>query len=424
MRLSRGLWITLAAVFTLHGAGASANAQTDAPRPPLFDLLALTPDNENARATWSYVDYHALITSREGAVLPQSYQEWLAGNDAEDAATGAVNAALFGVSTGPGELIQFMATEDYAATIGIDFFEIERAVSYGMAPTQVTALQGDFDPDAIDAAYTARGYEVLAASGITTYCGENGCDGGAVQNLTRRDTADPFGGNLGRQQPVLLFEGSETNASRDLVASAVPLSELAALEGVYTGDSPSLLDAPEYRAAAEAVTRTGTLRQAWFNRADELDLANQLPFDLSDDATRFREELMQSLTPIPEAQLFVFADTATETGQTAYVALVYADATDAQSATDIAVERLASLDSNASRRAWADILDDRSITVSSSVYESAETGLAVALIALETPPLVPFVEGEMPEFSASAFRLLVNAYSRRDLLWLAMGSGE
>ena len=97
--------------------------------------------------------------------------------------------------------------------VGFDFTDIDRAITFGTPPSNGTVLVGSFDPSAIGAAYAARGYTSSAAGEHALLCPEAGCDTGLALDLASIDPRIPFGGRLGRSEPLAV-------APSDLLSSA------------------------------------------------------------------------------------------------------------------------------------------------------------------------------------------------------------
>src|SRR5262249_14167693 len=140
--------------------------------------------------------------------------------------------------------------------IGFDFFSIEQELNYGRPPEQALQLSGQFGLDKVRAALTTEGYTRQDQAGVEVWCGPDGCDKGGTLHVRDRNPANPFGGELGRKWPIVIQENNLIGSpSLDVIQNHV---------AVKAGNNKSLGDAPEYRAAVEALTQNGVLMQAYF----------------------------------------------------------------------------------------------------------------------------------------------------------------
>ncbi|MBE0690359.1 MAG: hypothetical protein IH587_09595, partial [Anaerolineae bacterium] len=196
------LWLILAALLAIVlPAGAQDSAAGDQ---PLLDMLALVPDSPEARASIvSYVDYRAVEAARSGAAQPESWADWQATRRADADAYELWVAAFTGVNSGPNVLLTTLQeAEAWPAILGFDFFDVDRALEYGQPPSLAQILYGDFDAGAIVAAYEAASFSAETVGDLTLLCGSTGCENGMQINLNNRNPANPFGGMLGRQEPL------------------------------------------------------------------------------------------------------------------------------------------------------------------------------------------------------------------------------
>jgi hypothetical protein len=232
-------------------------AQDNAAESSLLDMLALVPDNPQARgAILSYVDYRAVESTRPGAAQPQTWAEWDALQNANDPSAGLWMAAFFGVSSGPPTFVQYLLQfETMPEVVGFDWFDIDRALTYGDPPSVGIVLAGDFDAESIIAAFESRGFEERELNGLSLLCGDEACDGFKV-DFQSRDVANPFGGNLGRQEPLLIAPGYLINSA--------DYAQVEAMADAYADDENSLADAPDFHAAAAIASASGVLVQAQF----------------------------------------------------------------------------------------------------------------------------------------------------------------
>ncbi|MBL8147640.1 MAG: hypothetical protein JNL34_14780 [Anaerolineae bacterium] len=341
----------------------AASAQDD--RVPILVVLASVPDTPESRATFSYADYAAIMGEAEG----------------DDRFP-----PLLQVYSGPSLAYASLRLEEQERLIGVPFFAIEQAASWGLPPGMVTVFQGAFEAEAVQAALEAREFTTSELNGLPLFCGAAGCDQGMRSNLEVREPGDPFGGELARQQPVLFvpLEGVNQLLSSALIETVELSSEVVA------GEALSLADNPEVQAAVDAAALGGLLRQALFTDAEWIGPAPD------------------GAKPLPPYRLAVLGEAQTEDRLSASVTLVYETLDEAEAAAAALETRLASYESVRVERPYADLLDERGIVATFSAVEDAETGLAVAQVVFSGPD------------DALGYRLLVQGLYNRDLGWLGM----
>ena len=149
---------------------------------------------------------------------------------------------LDGIASGPSDLFAGLMNGGPAwpEVVGFDFTDIDRAITFGTPPSNGTVLVGSFDPSAIGAAYAARGYTSSAAGEHALLCPEAGCDTGLALDLKSIDPRIPFGGRLGRSEPLAV-------APSDLLSSAdaATIDEMLA---AADGSTASVADLDAFRA--------------------------------------------------------------------------------------------------------------------------------------------------------------------------------
>src|SRR5262249_16483112 len=152
------------------------------------------------------------------------------------------------------------------------------------------------------------------------WCSANGCDKGSEMDLTARNTANPFGGEFGRHQPILMADGRLISASSaQIITDHVSVAE---------GSAASLADAPEYSAAVRTLSQNRTLLEGYFLDGDPLAQLGQLNFMMPAtvspaQARRVLQGLLEDYEALPAFKLAVFADIVTDTEQAARAVLVY-----------------------------------------------------------------------------------------------------
>jgi hypothetical protein len=314
-------------MFIVTPALAPAAAQDAQPAPNrLLQMLALTPDDANSRAYLGYVDYRALEAARgiqtlaaaDFAQKTDRFALWL--------------AAMGGVSTGMELSYLFQYLDRMQDAVGFSFSDIDQSLVFGQPPQTGTILAGNFDADRIAAAYRARDFQQTEIGGLPAWCGPDGCDSGLAQNLRDRNPANPFGGQFGRAEPLIVLPG--------FVADSPSPGVIESIAAAYQDKQPSLADAPEYRAIAEAVAQAGTLSQVLF--INPLDLNTPDPALLTDASNSSALEIIKGYRTLPLYSLAAFADRIDGQNQLASVALVYNDEESANQAGEELLKRFSS----------------------------------------------------------------------------------
>src|SRR5690625_6249437 len=124
----------------------------------------------------------------------------------------------------------------YPEVLGLDLFDIRQTLEFNEPPEQALVLLGEFDDEAVVAAFEARDY-VVAGDSPHLLCPAAGCDTGMVPDLRNRDPANVFGGDLGRRFPVLLSAAGIIGSPSEAL-----LQESAA---AHADEQLSLADLPE-----------------------------------------------------------------------------------------------------------------------------------------------------------------------------------
>lgn len=388
---------------TLFLGLAPTAAQSD--DSPLLRMLARIPAAAAAHEYFSYVDYRAVFAARPGAPNITTWQEFAAADGDERT---ALLGALSGVQSGPASFMHYLyQSGDTPEVVGFDIFAVDRAVEYGQQPETVTVLEGDFDADAVVAAHAARGYTASELGALTLLCSADGCDGMKL-NLANRNLANPFGGDLGRSQPVLLGDR--------LIASSPSSAELDLAAAAINGNADSLASVPDYAAAVEAISAAGTPMQAYFiNPSSIMPPSAALAGSVSDpdQLKALLAELERTFVPVPPYNLLVIGDTATASEQIGLVALVYTNPADAEAAAALFPAQLTDTDSLTETRSFGEIFAARGVrAVETSVYP-ASAGRAVLLLTLRAP----LATGDSA--ASDIFKVLVRSYATRNLSWLA-----
>ena len=395
------------------------DTSTPEPEPsPFRRALSLIPDIplvREATPLFSYADYHASLASR-GIERPARLAEFMADKDAYGPILPALPIA------GPPNLLTYLAAggEDYPATVGFDFFEVSQGIEVGMPPGAGQILLGDFSADAVEAAYTARDY-VVEREGETgvLLCPEAGCDTGAEIDFRGILRGNPFGGELGRKEPLFVTDGVLLNSPH------FPMLE--AMAATYEGSAGSLADAPEMQAVADLLDDYPYVMSVM--AVSPLSLGT---VDLSFMDDEVRAQTLEGLTsalesmPLAPYQVAAFASTADETNEYGLTLLVYANADAAREAAASIDQRLAAMESiRIPGRTYAELFDGVGTLEPSAVVTDEATGLSVVIVRASKPlPSNEPGENGMVMGSHLLYRRFYEMISARDSNWLVWGSGE
>ena len=359
--MRRGYWLLVGLLLLTLATGLSA--QTDPP--PMLAVLAAVPDTPNARSVLGYADYAAIMG---------------------EATTEDDRLRSLGIVMSGPEFNNVEARlESQETLIGVPMLAMEQGATWGMPPAQAYLYQGAFDPAAIQAAYDARDYSSEALGDLTLFCGPEGCDSGMTVDPAGRQQGDPFGGQLGRPQPVLLapFSGGSQ------LISAPAFEVLTASADALDGTVPSLADSPDIQAAVRALLASGDLLQAYF---------------LSPDAVGPSPDGKG----LPPSLLLALSENDSEEDRVATVTMVFPSLADAETAAATVEDRIDEVVMDSTGEPFTALLKDRGVLYSVSALEDEDTGLGVLQVVFTTP-----------DDDRSAYGLLVNAWSRRELGWLA-----
>jgi hypothetical protein len=387
-----GLRAVVASVLT--GIWLSSPAAAEDAGPRLSDLVAYIPDAAEYYAyapIFTYLDLRALERAT-GAPTPRS--------EAEYAGAGEIGelwrSGLFmrGAVAPPWMSFLLPALEPgpsgLADAIGVDFFDIDRSLTFGGEQLPVTMLLGDApfpERERVQAALEARGFALETTGEVPIWHrfedGEN--------SIADRNLSDPFGGHIGAAARIALLPGLLVGAptwvklQSVLSAPTAPptgsrmSAELeAAVQAVeaFGGKNATVLQAQALPMFATYVTRT-MLDRAWaaLNGAspdkDPVAAARVLEAQIAADENA-----------LPKYLVALLADLQIGDEQVDVIALSYLDETTAARAAARVSERLRRW-TRPGRTGEGPVLAQVGATLDSQVV--AVGNVAVALIAARYP---------------------------------------
>jgi hypothetical protein len=374
----------------------SAQQQSD----PLLAMLALVPDTTDSRADTSivsYVDYRA-VESSQGIAKPANSAAYAAMGDAAK----KWFRAMMRVTSGPNELVSYFQryVTDMPKLVGFDWFDIDRALEFGVPPRLGMILGGRFDSAAIGKALSAREFEEMDVDGVPVWYRYED----AQLNLKAREPGDPFGGNLGVAARIAVMPGFIANSRYwDLTKQMV---------AAHKQTQKSLAEAADYRSLAQAITDpktyNGMLVQAQFlpvNAVEQAESTARMPNP--PDLAQYGE--------LPPYTLAVLADRQEGASQVLLIAVAYPDAETAQRASVELHKRVSGFDIGKMYEEWKVTVDDP------HVYTS-EGSQYVAVVSLRYP-LPPTADAGSKDPAPQAgivFRRWINALYQRQFYPLAL----
>lgn len=391
---------------------SSTHAQEDIEE--LRSLLSFVPDTSEVRQTKiSYVDFRAMELARSGSgvQIPESWNELIESNGAD------LNSLYMSIISGitPSQLILRgfpSGIEDWKQTVGFDFFDVNQILSYGEATQHTDILIGDFDFDAVGRALSSLNYTFEQRDEFLLWCGDDGCKGSAETDIQNANLGFPFGGSLGRNQPILTFENA--------IASSVLLPDLLLLQDVVANVYDSLIDNPSYFVATTAIDPSYQLAQALFVHPD-LVLWEERHFRLVDDISPENYEFLTTVA-LPEYDLLMIADLASATEQVVYLILVYDNIEDADLAASLIPNRIDTMRSSLNRQTYINLFERLgAYEIDTSSMFNENTNKAVATLKIYATPVSSMPEGAFSRFNISSpiYRMIVDMLNQRDFEWLA-----
>jgi hypothetical protein len=412
--------VALLLVTLLCSACGARQAEPTSTRPLLGLLKGIPQDPINQADGFIYfVDYSAL-ESAYNATRPADAKEFanVRAGDVSHKVWGAVWRNLSG-------LIQdaWFALETMPQKVGFSALEVDQAAQFGAPPGQGLILAGNFDADAIRAAYqTNFGLQSRDLDGQTVWCWTEDCADGAQADAKSRMMENPFGGNLGQRQPMII--------SDDLLMAATDVELVLAHQSAAAGKLPNLADDPNYLAAVNAIHKDANVLQAMIaNPAVAQRMANKLPIDErlpADILIATQATMLENFQELPPFELLILADAVTKDEQIARLGIVYKDAESAERAAPILLDRLANHQTITKPGAFSEMLAERHVT-NPRYYVHPESGRAVLVLEFAAPKATPDEIVPMLDirYQGAAtppgliFRLFMQMFMMDDISWLS-----
>lgn len=410
---------------------STVTAQDSLDDQPLLKMLANIPNSSQSRTEIYFNDRKAVEAAYPPAKAPNDWAEFKAASDAKGESTDLLPIEMWWrVWRNQQSALTaryMMNSETTPSIVGFDYFQIEQEMTYGTPPAQTLQLAGRFNLDMVRAAFSLRGYTRQDKEGVEMWCPADGCDVGSKMNIANRDPANPFGGELGRSQALIIKDGTLISSPNETVmGNHVDL--MAGTEG-------SLADLPQYRAVVDAMTADGSLLQAYFWDGEliaQMSLLSPASILLGERATpelvkKYFQDMLKTYKPIPAYQLLAFADVVSDSEQIGEVALVYNTEADAQTAAAALPARMNEYVSVVVKQPFTKMLEDRMIDepqidiVSSNGKYVVVIKLATRKATTEEIQQFNISNPNPPEVTAPGlvYRMLVSAAMQRDLGWLS-----
>jgi hypothetical protein len=340
---------------------------------PLLRYVPLDALSEGVRAPIAFVDLAAIRAVEEAGNASEDWREmdslvrvW------------AMPAMLHDYLTAFTQH-EFATTADY---LGFAWNDIEAAVGFGNPPGQVMVIAGTpavTDAAAIGATLTGRGFAAEDRGGHPFWwrLDDNAID---IQN---RDPADPLRGHLGGSARAGLVD--------DAFVAAANWPSVDAAVAAFDGERPALAESEDFAAIVAAVghpvTEEGTLLQAYL-AAGAFDADFTIDVLMRGESEELIAELRRRLegndgSALPRYSAIAIADRQEGERAVGVVALVYANREQAELATRLVPESVATQESLATRTPFSEILP---YPIETAVVEAPSGQRYVALIGFIGPP--------------------------------------
>lgn len=392
-------------LFVLLALSLTTTAQDapETPEPsPFLQAMARVPDVPLIRdgaPIVSYGAYHEGIHARGGEV-PDSV--------AAVRDSGDLSALIALPAAGPYNLRFHLGGFGirYPTVVGFDYFQITHGIEAGRITTIAHILTGDFDPEAVIAAHAARGYTAEAWANGTLLCPPDGCETGTVQRLQETNPANPFGGHLGRSEPLYITE--------TVLLNSPDFEMLQALIAVEEGGAPTLADDPAFQAVSNVLSQYPAVTMV-------------LAFDAVHIAPRADDALIvpdvTDVAPLPATELAFFASAADDESEFALLVLVYPDA-DAGAAAAEAINLRLNAPISTDGATYADYYEEVGTLEPAQAATDSATGIQMVVIRLVAPKPPDLADDEDFTPSNMLLRRLMVGLNQSGIPWLIVNDGE
>lgn len=392
--------------------------------PPAVDIpFSDTPPPGSWSGMLFYTDWEAMLNVRGVSARPADFDELA---DLPDEIGDLYAAATLFAVNNPGVAadIRFIEMEQ----VGFDLRSFGQLVAIGNPPSDALLIRGPINTTAFIEARTAAGFMVERETGGSGWggaasavlCSEDGCDQGRALGIENRRNGDPFYGNLGQRPPIYIRE--------DLAFSTRDLPQFDAAVSVIEGESASLMDDPNFRTAADAISADLTVTQAMFAFPAVIGTVSEAFLYLSQDAPDLEARLAEAeaaFTPIPAYSVVAFGAGVRADQEITQIVLVYSSEADAQAAGEVIADRINTAITAANDRRWSELFEERGMVLAEPiVFTSETTGLSATVLEFSAslPTVETAAEERFSRLQASdrGYELLSRGLFTRDLAFLAI----
>ncbi len=343
---------------------------------PLIELLTHIPGTPENRNDVLFVDRRAIETAYPGAQMPANFAAFdsmLASSELTEtqAAGAAWWNAIFQMYIPTGRYLLQMGT--MPNLLGIDYFDIDQELQYGTPPNGGLILAGEFQTIGPEVILGVREYQEVS-DGL--WCLDGDCTTGQAMSLSDRDLANPFGGEFGRFQPILVQENLLASSTTPVQLGYTPTGEH--IGGVSLADHDDIVD------AIHALESLGTIVQVamWDGTMVGIyeNFGDVLGSNIEGDTLSFEE-----LPPIAPYSLFVIGDVVSTDEQMTAATFVFETPEEAQSALDEMQRRLDTLISTRTSDVYREEFEGRDATIRTQVFEGENYAVGLLILSTDKP---------------------------------------
>jgi hypothetical protein len=189
----------------------------------------------------------------------------------------------------PASLHEFGLDPIWPQTYGFDLTQVDQVLVIGQAPDYVMIMRGDFDPELLQSAWVANGYQAVELEGMTIW---------SLYPGDRIDLSAPESRPaMGSMNNVILLEDGT------LIAAARS-ARLGSVLQVVNGDAPSLAEHDDVQALLQPGTGVDTLETAVLSKGSLLQGTSDSMPELATPMPGTPEPLLPG-TPEPGDELQV-----------------------------------------------------------------------------------------------------------------------